>query len=140
MMSPLGIALAMIAFIFSFASSAFAETPASVQSQNGQINGFRYQSCEGTKCVVVEAPRAWLSVANGAFVAESALASNLAAGSTGAAAEHAMFRLLTNRKVIREFKASEIVLRPEIGMMTIETSNEVVLFDLATYELEAVRK
>lgn len=120
------IAIAIFVCGFSFT------TVAKAHSQNGQINGFRYQSCEAANCIVVEAPRAWLSVANGAFVAES--------GTTLPVAEPAVFRLLKNRKIVREFKASEIVHRPEIGMMTIETPTEVVLFDHATYELEAVRK
>lgn len=123
--------IAIVIFVCGFSFASFASV-ATAQSQNGQINGFRYQSCEGTKCVVVEAPRAWLSVANGAFVAES--------GATLSVAEPAVFRLLKNRKIVREFQASEIVHRPEIGMMTIETPTEVVLFDNATYELEAVRK
>lgn len=120
--------IAIAIFVCGFSFTAVAKA----QSQNGQINGFRYQSCEAANCIVVEAPRAWLSVANGAFVAES--------GATLSVAEPAVFRLLKNRKIVREFKASEIVHRPEIGMMTIETPTEVVLFDNATYELETVRK
>lgn len=137
--------IAIVLFIsaVSFGSVAAAQAQAPAQAQNGQINGFRYYSCEATNCIVVEAPRAWLSVANGAFVAESAATSDNSTSGTAAAAmgaEHAVFRILKNQKIVREFKASEIVHRPEIGMMTIETPSEVVLFDNATYELEAVRK
>lgn len=111
-----------------FAVLFFAVHGARAQSQNGEIRGFRYQACEAAKCLVVEAPRAWLSAANGAFVAEES------------GHEGVTFRLLNNRKVVREVKAHEIVLRPEIEMMTVESADEVLLVDLHTYELEAVRK
>lgn len=123
--------------ISAFLTFIVATAPAVAMSdvsaaQNGQINGFRYQSCEAAKCLFVEAPRAWLSVANGAFVAESS--------GHGTGSEQVVFRVLNNRKIVREVKATEVVLRPEIGMMTVETLSEVLLVDLATYEVEAVRK
>jgi hypothetical protein len=123
MLSCIPFSLGLTVFLF-----ASTSTGSSGGAKNGEINGFRYQACEAVKCVVVESPRAWLSAANGAFVAE------------GTEASTAIFRVLKEGKSIREVNATEIVLRPEIGMMTIETATEVLLFDLETYDVETVKK
>lgn len=123
MLSHIPLSLGLTVFLFASTSAG-----SSGGAKNGEINGFRYQACEAAKCVVVESPRAWLSAANGAFVAEET-----EAGTT-------KFIVLKDGKSIREVNATEIVLRPEIGMMTIETATDVLLFDLETYDIETVKK
>lgn len=123
MLSIHSFAAGVFLFVLASTSIAFSES-----SKNGEISGFRYQACEANKCMVVEAPRAWLSTANGAFVAERTESNS------------AVFRILKDQKSVRAVSAIEIVLRPEIGMMTVETATDVLLVDLENFDVETVKK
>ncbi|CAN5598994.1 hypothetical protein BH10BDE1_BH10BDE1_20340 [soil metagenome] len=103
-----------------------------VEAGNNEITGFRYTTCEGTKCFVVESPKAWLSMANGSFVA---------GGEPSSREENvAKFQILENGKVAIEFRGDEIVSQPEISTMTIESKSSVVIVDTKTNKFEVVSK
>lgn len=103
---------------------------------NNEMTGFRYQSCEGTKCVVVSAPKAWISQANGAFIATGISDSSAAPLVRNAVT----FQLVESGKVKREFKGDEVANQPEVQSMTVESSTSVVLYDTATQTFEVIAK
>jgi len=98
---------------------------------HGEMKGFRFQQCESSSCVVVEAPKAWLSQSNGAFVAS---------GEDKAAKDAAKLQLIENGKVTREFRGDEIVSQPEIHTMTVESVRDVILVDIEKGSFEVIPK
>jgi hypothetical protein len=95
---------------------------------NNEITGFRYQSCKIDKCFVVESPKGWLSVANGAFVASGDKAE------TG----KATLKLMKNGKMTNEFRGDEVVSQPEVHVITVESAQSVVLVDSETNTFEVI--
>lgn len=95
---------------------------------NNQMKDFKYRSCEAQKCIVVEAPVAWLSQANGAFVA------------TGDEKTEAKFQLVDGGKIVREFRGDEIVSQPEISSMTIDSRRSTVFVDVEKTTIEVYSK
>jgi hypothetical protein len=106
--------------------------PTAVQAANNEISGFRYQECEASRCVVVESPKAWLSIASGSFVAGSSSSSRVR--------NAAKFQLLVNGAVAQEFFGDEIVSQPQISTLTIESAKSVVIVDTRTGKFESVEK
>ncbi len=88
-------------------------------SAAGAITGFRFTSCEAALCITVEAPKAWLSQTNGAFVAADGV-----------------LKILKDGKVTRELRGTEIVSQPEIDMITVEAGETVTMVNLKNASLE----
>ena len=97
-------------------------------SNNGLIRGFRYTDCRKGQCLMVKAPKAWMSAANGGFIAESS------------GKDAAQVEVLKDGKSVLKKNADEAVLRPEIDLLTFENDQEVVLIELSTLDVQVVRK
>lgn len=112
----------MIATSFAF---LLASSSLSARAGNNEIKKFRYQSCEAGKCIVVEAPKGWLSQSNGSFVA------------SGEGLNQAKFQILEAGRVRHEFRGDEIVSQPEVRSITVDSKDAVVLVDTdkTTYEV-----
>lgn len=101
------------------------------QAGHGEMKGFRFQECQSNSCTVVEAPKAWLSQSNGAFVASSENVNPK---------QEAKLQLIENGKLKHEFIGDEIVSQPEIRTMTVESSRSVILVNLEKRSFEVIPK
>lgn len=107
---------------------ARAAEPSSNGSSNGMIRGFRYTDCRKGQCLLVKAPKAWMSNASGGFIAEAS------------GKEVAHVEVLKDGKSTLKKTADEAVLRPEIDLLTFENDREVVLIELSTFDVQVVKK
>lgn len=113
-----------IPFVLLFGGVASAAEP----SSNGLIRGFRYTDCRKGKCLMVNAPMAWMSSASGGFIAEAATL------------ERVQVEVLRDGKSVLRKSADEAVLRPEVDLLTFENSTEVIMVELSTLNVQVVKK
>lgn len=109
-------------------SSALATTSATGgESRDPQkLTGFRYQDCGVRDCVVIEAPAAWLSQMSnfGNF------------GSHFLAEGPVKMQILREGRLWRQYQGESASLQTEVKLLSIETPQGSVLYDLDTRQVD----
>ena len=107
---------------------AWAETANRGQAlsrDSQKITGFRYQDCGTQDCLVIEAPKAWMSQI-----------SNLGSESSHILADGPVkMQILREGRLFREYRGESASLQGDVKLLSIETAQGSVIYDLETRQV-----